>query len=196
MRKDLVFATNNRHKAEEIQQLLGEGYRVLTLKDIGCDVDIPETGATFAENASLKSSYVKEHYQLDCFADDSGLEVDALGLEPGVYSARYSGTRDDRQNLELVLQRMQGEETRSARFRTVISLRMGSESYFFEGTAEGHLTEAPLGTEGFGYDPIFRPEGHERTFAQMSMEEKNRISHRAKAMAKLIAFLKEGAGIS
>jgi len=191
MRKELVFATNNKHKTEEVGKLLLNEYKVLNLSDIGCTVDIPETGDTFEENAFLKSSYVVKNYQLDCFADDSGLEIEALNNEPGIYSARYSGQKDDQVNLELVLQKMEGLSNRKARFKTVISLIQGEQNHFFEGVINGYILENPIGDQGFGYDPIFVPEGYEQSFAQMSMEQKNQISHRAIAMRKLIAFLKE-----
>jgi len=191
MRKELVFATNNKHKTEEVGKLLLNEYKVLNLSDIGCAVDIPETGDTFEENAFLKSSYVVKNYQLDCFADDSGLEIEALNNEPGIYSARYSGQKDDQVNLKLVLQKMEGLSNRKARFKTVISLIQGEKNYFFEGVINGHILENPAGDQGFGYDPIFVPEGYEQSFAQMNMEQKNQISHRAIAMRKLIAFLKE-----
>ncbi|ALL08962.1 deoxyribonucleotide triphosphate pyrophosphatase [Pedobacter sp. PACM 27299] len=188
---ELVFATNNKHKTEEVGNLLRGQYKVLNLSDIGCNVDIPETGSTFAENATLKSQYVLENYQLDCFADDSGLEIEALNQEPGIYSARYSGIKDDAANLNLVLQKMEGQTNRKARFRTVVSLFKNQQNYIFEGIINGHIAEKPMGTQGFGYDPIFVPEGNDISFAQMSMEQKNEISHRAIAMRKLIAFLKE-----
>jgi XTP/dITP diphosphohydrolase len=191
MRQELVFATNNKHKTEEVSKLLLNEYKVLNLSDIGCTVDIPETGDTFEENAFLKSSYVVENYQLDCFADDSGLEIEALNNEPGVYSARYSGQKDDQVNMKLILQKMEGLSNRKARFKTVISLIQGQKSYLFEGVINGHILENPIGDQGFGYDPIFVPEGYEQSFAQMNMEQKNQISHRAIAMRKLIAFLKE-----
>ena len=191
MRKELVFATNNKHKTEEVGKLLLNEYKVLNLSDIGCTVDIPETGDTFEENAFLKSSYVVKNYQLDCFADDSGLEIEALNNEPGIYSARYSGQKDDQVNLELVLQKMEGLSNRKARFKTVISLIQGEQNHFFEGVINGYILENPIGDQGFGYDPVFVPEGYEQSFAQMSMEQKNQISHRAIAMRKLIAFLKE-----
>ncbi|WP_214226879.1 RdgB/HAM1 family non-canonical purine NTP pyrophosphatase [Pedobacter sp. B4-66] len=190
---ELVFATNNKHKAEEVGKLLINQYKVLNLKDIGCDVDIPETGNSFAANAELKSSYVTENFKLDCFADDSGLEIDALNNEPGIYSARYSGVRDDLENLNLVLRKMEGITNRKAHFKTVISLNKNNRKYLFEGVVYGNITHAPIGDDGFGYDPIFMPDGYDRTFAQMSMTEKNAISHRAIAMKKLIAFLKEQA---
>ncbi len=190
MTKKIVFATNNIHKTAEVADILSPDYEVLNLADIGCDVDIPETGSTFAENASLKSSYVFEHFGLDCFADDSGLEVEALNNEPGIFSARYSGLRDDLTNLQLLLKNMEGKSNRKARFRTVISLIKNGETHLFEGTIEGNIRTTPSGEQGFGYDPIFEPKGYETTFAQMDKSEKNKISHRALAMQKLIAFLK------
>jgi XTP/dITP diphosphohydrolase len=189
--RELVFATNNQHKTQEVRNLLLNDYNVLNLNDIGCTTDIPETGSTFAENATLKSSYVVEHYHMDCFADDSGLEVEALNQEPGIFSARYSGVRDDQANLTLVLQKMEGQTNRKARFRTIISLMRGGENFLFEGIVNGTIRETPTGAQGFGYDPIFVPEGYDYSFAEMSMEQKNQISHRALAMKKLISFLKE-----
>jgi len=186
----LVFATNNLKKTEEVRAILFPAYQVLNLNDIGCLVDIPETGNTFAENATLKSTYVVNHYKLNCFADDSGLEVAALNNEPGIYSARYSGLRGDAQNLTYLLNKMEGISNRRARFRTVISLMHNGENYLFEGTIDGQLTTQPIGNMGFGYDPIFQPDGYTQTFAQMPLEKKNEISHRALAMQKLIAFLK------
>jgi XTP/dITP diphosphohydrolase len=188
--KELVFATNNQNKADEVSSLLEGQYRILTLKDISCDVDIPETGNTFTENAVLKSNYVYEHYKLDCFGDDSGLEIDALNNEPGIYSARYSGIRDDQKNLELVLQKLSGRTDRKARFITVIALSQGGKDYLFEGKIEGTIRNEPKGDHGFGYDPIFQPDGYGVTFAEMTKAEKNKISHRAIAMNKLIEFLK------
>ena len=189
--RELVFATNNQHKTQEVRNMLLNAYQVLNLNDIGCTTDIPETGDTFAENATLKSRYVADHYQLDCFADDSGLEIEALNQEPGIFSARYSGVKDDLQNLNLVLQKMKGQTNRKARFRTVISLIRGTEVFLFEGTINGTIRKTPAGEKGFGYDPIFEPDGYQVTFAEMSMEQKNEISHRALAMKKLITFLKE-----
>ncbi|MCJ0742100.1 RdgB/HAM1 family non-canonical purine NTP pyrophosphatase [Pedobacter montanisoli] len=194
MSKQLVFATNNQNKKEEIATLVGSAYEVLNLKDIGCDVDIPETGNSFAENATLKSTYVVQHFNMDCFADDSGLEVDALNNEPGIFSARYSGVKDDKINLEFLLKKMKGIQNRKARFKTVISLMMDQQNYLFEGAIEGTLLDKPRGEKGFGYDPIFVPEGYEITFAEMGMEEKNQISHRAIATKRLIAFLNQKAG--
>lgn len=193
MSRQLVFATHNQYKTEEVRQLLRDQYEVLNLNDIGCFTDIPETADSFAGNAELKSSFVADNYHLDCFADDSGLEVAALNNEPGIYSARYAGERGDAANLALVLQKMQGVENRRARFRTVISLIRNNERFLFEGIIEGTIRTGPTGTNGFGYDPIFQPDGYNHTFAEMQMDQKNQISHRALAMRKLIAFLKEKA---
>ena len=191
MSRQLVFATNNQHKTEEVRTLLSGMYEVLNLKDIGCTVDIPETADSFIGNAELKSSFVAENFHLDCFADDSGLEVEALNNEPGIYSARYAGEHDDTANLQLVLQKMEGVENRKAQFRTVVSLVQGDQKFIFEGIVKGTIRTAPTGKSGFGYDPVFQPEGYQQTFAEMTMEQKNQISHRAIAMRKLISFLKE-----
>jgi XTP/dITP diphosphohydrolase len=188
--RQLVFATNNRHKLEEVAAKVGDRIKLLTLNDIGCHEDIPETGQTFRENASLKSHYIYQKYKLDCFGDDSGLEIDALNGEPGVYSARYAGTHGDHEaNMDKVLAKLAGETNRTARFRTVISLIWNGEEHFFEGTVEGTIRHQRSGSKGFGYDPIFQPDGYDITFAEMSTEEKNRISHRGKAMEQLITFL-------
>lgn len=189
MAQELVFATNNTYKTEEVARILAPNYQVLNLKDINCLVDIPETGVTFAENATLKSTYVFDKFGLNCFADDSGLEVETLNNEPGIYSARYSGIKDDKINLEFLLKKMEGQTDRRARFRTVISLLKNGENFLFEGLIEGTIRTVPSGNNGFGYDPIFQPDGYDMTFAEMDMSEKNRISHRALAMQKLIAFL-------
>lgn len=190
MTKDLVFATNNQNKALEVQNLLGSTYRILDLHAIGCEVDIPETADSFAGNATLKSSYVFRHFGYDCFADDSGLEVEALNNEPGIFSARYSGERGDVKNMNFLLGKMKDISNRNARFKTVISLFTEGNNYLFEGTIAGKLLYEPKGSNGFGYDPIFVPNGYDITFAEMELAEKNRISHRAIAMQKLIAFLK------
>lgn len=188
----LVFATNNRHKLDEVAAKTGDKFKLLTLDDIGCTDDIEETGSTFHENASIKSHYIFDHYQLDCFGDDSGLEIDALNGEPGIYSARYAGTHGDHDaNIKKVLVNLGDNPNRTARFRTVISLIWKGEEHFFEGTVEGTIRRERSGAEGFGYDPIFQPNGYDITFAEMGMEEKNAISHRAIAMEKLLAFLKE-----
>jgi XTP/dITP diphosphohydrolase len=186
----LVFATNNRHKLDEVAAKVGDKIKLLTLNDIGCFDDIEETGTTFKANASIKSRYIYKQYNLNCFGDDSGLEIDALNGDPGVYSARYAGEHGNHAaNIKKVLDNMQGETNRKARFRTVISLMWNGEEYFFDGTVEGNIRTELSGTDGFGYDPIFEPDGYAITFAEMSMEQKNSISHRAKAMEQLIAFL-------
>ena len=190
MMNQLVFASSNIHKTAEVSALLLPHYKVLNLIDIGCLTDIPETGDSFAENATLKSTYVTENFKLDCFADDSGLEVEALNNEPGIFSARYSGARGDEINLNYLLEKMEGVSNRKARFKTVISLLLGGENHIFEGVINGELRSQPIGTTGFGYDPIFQPDGYTETFAQMPMEQKNKISHRAIALQKLISFLK------
>jgi len=188
----LVFATNNRHKLDEVAAKIGDKFKLLTLDDIGCTDDIEETGSTLNDNASIKSHYIFEHYQLDCFGDDSGLEIDALNGEPGIYSARYAGTHGDHDaNINKVLAKLGNETNRTARFRTVISLIWKGEEHFFEGTVEGTIRHERSGAKGFGYDPIFQPDGYDVTFAEMSMDEKNAISHRAIAMENLLAFLKE-----
>lgn len=190
MNRTLIFATNNRHKLEEVQHLAGTSFTLKSLDDIGCTEDIAETGTTFRENASLKSNFIYREYGLDCFGDDSGLEIDALNGEPGVYSARYSGSRDMDRNIRLVLEKLEAAENRRARFRTVISLILDGKEHFFEGTVEGEITRTVTGTAGFGYDPIFRPDGYDLTFAEMDLAEKNRISHRSRAIANLGEFLK------
>jgi len=193
MSRQLVFATHNQYKTEEVRQLLRDQYEVLNLNDIGCDTDIPETADTFAGNAELKSSFVVDNYQIDCFADDSGLEVESLNNEPGIYSARYSGERGDAANMAFLLEKLRGVTNRKAQFRTVISLIRNNEKFIFEGIIKGTIRETPTGANGFGYDPVFQPDGFTQTFAEMDMEQKNQISHRALAMRKLIAFLKEQA---
>lgn len=188
---ELVFASNNQHKVNEIQAMIGSTIKLRSLKDIGCTEEIPETGRTFEENAGQKSRFVYEKFGLNCFADDSGLEIDALGGEPGVDSAHYSGSRDFEQNMQLVLDKLGDTAKRTARFKTVISLIIDGEEFLFEGSVEGNITQSRSGSGGFGYDPIFQPEGYSISFAEMSADEKNRISHRAKATEKLISFLKE-----
>lgn len=189
--KTLVFATNNQHKLDEVQAMIGNNFKLKSLKDFGCDADIPETGVTFEENASQKSRFIFENYQVDCFSDDSGLEVDALNGEPGVYSAHYSGSRDTEVNMQLVLDKLGDNFNRTARFRCVISLILDGNEHLFEGSVEGTIAQKRSGTSGFGYDPIFIPDGYEQTFSEMSGEEKNKISHRGKAMAKLVQFLSQ-----
>ena len=187
----IVFATANPHKVREVNELIGDQYEILSLKDIGCKEDIPETQDTIAGNAQQKARYLKAHYGHDCFAEDTGLEIDALNGAPGVYTARYAGPqRNAQDNMQLVLEQLADTNQRSARFRTVIALILDGKEYLFEGVAEGHITEQQCGTEGFGYDPIFVPEGYEQTFAELDSAEKNVISHRGKAVDKLAQFLK------
>ncbi|TDO21700.1 RdgB/HAM1 family non-canonical purine NTP pyrophosphatase [Pedobacter duraquae] len=188
MMPELVFATHNAHKTAEVALMLKAQFTILNLDDLGCHAEIPEIGLTFAENAAIKSAYVWENYQIDCFADDSGLEVDALNMEPGIYSARYSGAGDVA-NYQLVLSKMEGVLNRKARFRTVICLLLKGQEFFFEGALEGTIRPKPSGNQGFGYDPIFQPDGYTVTLAEMDMQEKNSISHRALAMQKLLHFL-------
>ena len=190
MKRKIVFATNNAHKLEEVAAILGESYEVLSLREIGCDADIPETADTFAGNAMQKTQYVKQHFGYDCFADDSGLEVDALNGAPGVYSARYSGGGSEA-NMDKLLNNLTGKSERGAQFRTVIALLMGEKTQLFEGIVRGAIIEERRGEGGFGYDPIFVPEGYEHTFAELGSEVKNRISHRAKAVEQLAHYLKE-----
>lgn len=188
----ICFATNNVKKLEEIRALLGPGWQVLSLEEIGCREELPETGNTLAANSAQKARWVWDHYAIDCFADDTGLEVDALGGEPGVYSARYAGPqRSNQDNMQLLLQKLQGEKNRSARFKTVLTFISAKEQQQFEGEVQGTILQAARGDQGFGYDPLFVPEGHNRSFAEMSMEEKNALSHRARAMHKLVDFLQQ-----
>lgn len=183
----IVFATNNPNKLKEIQALMPTGIEIVSLKDIGCTEDIPETGKTLEANAFQKANYLKEHYGYDCFADDTGLEVNALNGNPGVYSARYAGPqRSAEDNMAKILDELKGKENRKAQFRTAIALILNGEEYLFEGKVEGQISQAKLGEKGFGYDPIFIPENETRSFAQMSMEEKGAVSHRGKAVRKLV----------
>ena len=187
----LVFASNNAHKIKEMQSMLPDSIAILSLKDIGCHEDIPETADTIEGNAILKANYVSQNYGYDCFADDTGLEVAALKGEPGVYSARYAGSQCNAEdNMEKLLDKLQNESNRSARFKTVIALNLNGQQHLFIGRADGEITHERKGTKGFGYDPVFRPVGFDLTFAEISSEEKNRISHRGKATRKLIDFLK------
>lgn len=188
--KEIVFATNNPHKLHEIREIGAARLRVLSLSDIGCHEEIEETGKTLEENALIKAKFVNERYGYDCFADDTGLEVEALDGVPGVYSARYAGdgcTPED--NMVKLLAALQGIENRSARFRTVIALIINGKEYLFDGVIKGKIIEEKRGAAGFGYDPIFMPDGHEKTFAELGEEVKNSISHRALAMEKLVDFL-------
>ena len=187
----IVFATNNKHKLEEIKGILGKDFEIVSLAEIGCHEDIPETGLTLEENARQKSTYIVEHYNHDCFADDTGLEVDALNGEPGVHSARYAeGTdHDSEANMRKLLSKMSNVKDRTARFRTVISLIINGVEHQFEGRVEGRIATEKHGTEGFGYDPIFIPEGYDKSFAELGEEVKNQISHRARAVKKLAEYL-------
>ena len=188
----LIFATQNANKANEIQALMPKGIEILSLQDIQCDDDIPETALTLEGNAHLKASYIFEKFEMNCFADDTGLEIEALNNEPGVFSARYAGEQknaDD--NMQLVLQKLDQHTNRSAQFRTTICLILEGKEYFFEGKVEGEIRTEKSGDQGFGYDPIFEPEHCGRTFGEMSMVEKNQYSHRARAFEKMIGFLFE-----
>lgn len=187
---ELVFATNNAHKLEEVQAIVGNKFKLLSLADIDCHDDIPETGVTFEENAQQKTDYLVNKYGLYCFGDDSGLEVDAVNKEPGVYSARYSGSRDMEKNIDLLLANLGDNSNRTARFRTVISLYLNEKQYFFDGAVEGTIIKERRGDGGFGYDPIFIPDGYEKTFAEMTPAEKNAISHRSIAVNKMAEYLK------
>lgn len=188
----LVFATHNSGKLREVQRLLPENIKLLSLDDIGCDEEIPEDGQTLEENALAKAQYVKKRYGLDCFADDTGLLVDALSGAPGVWSARYAGPeKNPIRNMAKLLRELEGESNRTARFKTVIALILDGETHLFSGEAEGTIIEEAKGVEGFGYDPVFLPDGETRTFAEMTLAEKNLISHRAKALEKLSKFLAE-----
>ena len=190
MKKRLVFATNNAHKLEEIRAILGNSIEILSLADIHCHADIPETADTLEGNARQKSRYVYEHYGLDCFADDTGLEVEALNGEPGVYSARYAGDGHNAEaNMLKLLHAMEGIENRKAQFRTAFALIIDGKEHLFEGVIKGEIIKTRRGNSGFGYDPIFVPEGYTQTFAEMGNELKNKISHRAIATNKLCKFL-------
>lgn len=186
----LVFATHNLHKLEEISNLTGSSIILQSLDDIGCNEDIPETAETLEGNASKKSLYIFNMYRKNCFADDTGLEVEALGGKPGVFSARYAGPENDpEKNIIKLLSELNNQKHRSAQFRTVISLIIEGKEYLFEGVVKGKILNEKHGVKGFGYDPVFQPEGYDKSFAEMSLDEKNRISHRALAMEKLISFL-------
>lgn len=188
--KKIVFATNNAHKLSEIRRIMGDKWDVLSLSDIGCSVDIPETADTLQGNAEIKARYVKDHFGYDCFADDTGLLVDALDGAPGVYSARYAGPgHDSAANMALLLENMKDSDNRKAHFSTVIALVCGDNVRFFEGRVDGQITRKPSGTDGFGYDPVFLPDGFNETFAMMSADAKNAISHRGRAVARLIDYL-------
>ncbi len=186
----LVFASNNKNKIQEIKYQLPDSIELLSLEDIGCHEEIPETADTIEGNAILKADYITKNYGYDCFADDTGLEVDALNGAPGVYSARYAGEQknaDD--NMNKLLSELEGKTNREAQFKTVITLNLNGEQYLFTGLAKGEIIHQKIGDKGFGYDPIFIPEGNNLTFAQISLEEKALLSHRGKAVAQLITFL-------
>lgn len=189
--KKLVFATNNAHKLEEIRAILGDKVEILSLNDIDCHADIPETADTLQGNAALKAQYIYDNYGLDCFADDTGLEVEALNGAPGIYSARYAGGEghDSEANMKKLLSEMQDKDNRKARFRTVICLIEDGKENFFEGIVNGSIIRERKGGAGFGYDPVFMPDGYSETFAEMGNDEKNKISHRARAVQKLCEYL-------
>ena len=187
---ELVFASNNKNKIAEIQSMLPESIQILSLEDIGCHEDIPETADTIEGNAILKADYVTQKYGFDCFADDTGLEIDALNGEPGVYSARYAGEQknaDD--NINKVLDGLKNKSNRNAQFKTVITLNLKGKQYLFTGIIKGTITTVKIGTNGFGYDPVFQPENYSETFAELPLETKNKIGHRGKAVQQLIDFL-------
>ena len=192
MKRKLVFATNNAHKLEEVSAILGDKVELLSLNDINCHTDIPETAETLEGNAYLKSSFIYRNYGLNCFADDTGLEVESLGGAPGVYSARYAGGEghNAEANMQKLLQNMQGVQNRKAQFRTAICLILDGKKHLFEGIVKGEIIKEKRGSSGFGYDPIFVPEGYTKTFAELGNETKNKISHRALAVEKLCRFLK------
>ncbi len=188
--KQIVFATNNPNKLKEIQQMLDGKIEVISLKELKCEDDIPETEPTLEGNALLKAKYITEKFNVNCFADDTGLEVEALNGAPGVISARYAGEDQNAEaNMAKLLSEMQGKTNRKARFRTVIALILDDEIHFFEGEVNGQIAEEKLGEKGFGYDPIFIPDGYDQSFAQLDASEKNKISHRGKAIQKLIRYL-------
>jgi XTP/dITP diphosphohydrolase len=187
----LCFASNNEHKLSEIRQIVGQQYEVLSLQDIGCTEELAEDQDTLEGNSRQKAEYVWQHYGVSCFADDTGLEVAALGGEPGVYSARYAGPqRSSTDNMALLLENLKGQPNRQAQFRTSLTLFLNGQMHQFDGIVTGNIAQSPGGQVGFGYDPVFIPEGYDQTFAQMTAEQKNRISHRGRAMQQLVAFLK------
>ena len=189
---EIIFATHNQHKTQEARAILGDNWTLKNLHDIGCEEEIPETADTLQGNALQKAQYVVDHFHANCFADDTGLEIEALDGRPGVYSARYAGEHCTYQdNVNKVLEEMQGMTNRKACFKTVVALILDGETYLFEGRVDGKIIETPRGTSGFGYDPVFMPDGYNQTFAEMGDELKNSISHRARAMQKLMEFLKK-----
>ena len=191
MKHELIIATNNAHKLQEIQPLIPDHFEIKTLKQIGCTEDIPETADTLEGNALLKARYIFEKYGRDCFADDTGLEIEAHNGRPGVFSARYATNGHDFEaNIDKVLGELNGIENRKARFRTVIALILDGKASYFEGIVNGEIITERKGSQGFGYDPVFIPDGYSQTFAEMPLSEKNKISHRARAVAKLVDFLR------
>ncbi|MCD7931020.1 MAG: non-canonical purine NTP diphosphatase [Tannerellaceae bacterium] len=192
----IVFATNNKHKLEEVKSILSSKLEIVSLSEINCFNDIPETADTLEGNALQKAYYIKEHFNIDCFADDTGLEVKALNNAPGVYSARYAGEAHNTEaNMQKLLKELEGAENRKARFRTVIALLLDGKEYIFEGIVNGKIIEEKRGNEGFGYDPVFIPDEYNQTFAELGMDIKNNISHRAQAVKKLADFLSDLAQI-
>ncbi|WP_353121583.1 non-canonical purine NTP diphosphatase [Dysgonomonas capnocytophagoides] len=190
--RKLVFSTNNEHKLEEVKAILEPYYQILSLKDIGDDTDIPETGETLEDNALIKANYLWDTYHTNCFADDTGLEVEALNNAPGVYSARYAGEqKSSTDNVAKLLKELEGKENRNAQFRTVIALIIDGKKYVFEGKIKGIITTSAQGNSGFGYDPVFQPEGYDKTFAELTLADKNEISHRARAVEQLALFLRK-----
>lgn len=190
--KNLVFATNNQHKLVEVKAILEPDFKILSLSDLNCNDEIPETANTLEGNALLKARHIYDKFGLDCFADDTGLEIETLGGEPSVFSARYAGEENDAtKNMNKVLNLMVNKENRNACFRTVIALIQGNDIMYFEGKINGRISHQPVGESGFGYDPIFIPDGYDKSFAQLSSAEKNTISHRALAINKLIKHLKQ-----
>lgn len=186
----LVFATSNINKVREVTELLQPDYEIVPMSEIGCTVDIPETSDTFEGNALLKARYLKEHFGVDCFSEDTGLEIEALGGEPGVFTARYGGSpQDPIKNMNLVLEKLKNKTNRSAQFRTAIALILNKKEYIFEGIVKGTIAYNITGTGGFGYDPIFIPEGHDQTFGELAKSIKYAISHRSRAIQKLVSFL-------
>ncbi|WP_198175403.1 RdgB/HAM1 family non-canonical purine NTP pyrophosphatase [Spirosoma telluris] len=190
---ELCFATNNQHKLDEVAGQLGNSFVLKTLRDIGCKDELPETTGTIPGNSRQKADYVWTHFGISCFADDSGLEVAALDGEPGVDSAYYSGSRDAQKNSKKLLDKLAGNSNRKAQFVTVFTLILHGVEHQFEGIIEGQILTEPRGTGGFGYDPVFQPDGYDRTFAEMSIEEKNGMSHRSRALAKMVAYLEKQA---
>ena len=191
MARKIVFATNNKHKLEELRQIAGDEFEILSLADIGCSEELPETADTLEGNAEMKARWIKDHYGYDCFADDTGLEVEALGGAPGVYSARYASAEghDSIANMQLLLKNLENCDNRKARFRTVIAFIESNDLKTFEGIVDGCITREPAGDSGFGYDPVFMPNGWNITFAQVTAEAKNEISHRGRATRRFLLYL-------